>query len=135
LLSLYYFCSIKIASIILQDDDDSDDFKDSDNDEEENNDNGSGGDKAYDEVEEEEDENGVVYFSDLYLSIHPTPLFVGTTIGALSFLPNPSINIIALGLSNGIIKMYAIRILSNYKIVVVISILNINTFYYTCRYT
>jgi len=105
LLSLYYFCSIKIASFILQDDDDSDDFKDSDDDEEENNDSGRGGDKAYDEVEEEDD-SGVVYFSDLYLSIHPTPLFVGTTIGALSFLPNPSINIIALGLSNGIIKMY-----------------------------
>lgn len=128
MLFLYYFYSIKIATVILQDDNDDDndiEELDDNDDGEENNDGGSlGDDDNYDQVDEEL----FAYLYDVNSSMHPNTLFVGSTVGALSFLPDPSINIIALGLSNGVIKMYVTKILSNYKIVV-ISILNINTFY------
>jgi hypothetical protein len=48
---------------------------------------------------------------------HPPNLSVGCLIGGFSFHPNT--NVIALGLSNGDIAMYAKRIFSNYKIFII----------------
>ncbi|KAE9543907.1 hypothetical protein AGLY_001885 [Aphis glycines] len=78
------------------DDDDSDDIDDSD----------IFYDSDEDKVDEEIHVHLGAHLADLFNAIHPPPIFPGTTIGALSFLPDPNINIIALGLSNGIIKMY-----------------------------
>jgi len=141
LLSLHCFYSIKIAVLILQDDEDvsdddidelnDNDDDDDDDDEEENNDGGGGGDEDDDEeeeVEEEEEDEVVAAFlsasSDRNRN-HPPNLSVGVLIGGFSFHPNT--NVIALGLSNGDIAMYAIKMFSYYKIVVM-NILNINTF-------
>ncbi|CAH1733012.1 WD repeat-containing protein 55 homolog [Aphis gossypii] len=102
---IYYSDYESSSDSSSDDNDDDNDIEelDDNDDGEENNDGGSlGDDDNYDQVDEEL----FAYLYDVNSSMHPNTLFVGSTVGALSFLPDPSINIIALGLSNGVIKMY-----------------------------